>query len=69
MPKPLRSSFALDALIGETVFHLERKCAAQRIEPIDGIAGNERHPVDRLFGDKIPIDDVAEHLIDADTAP
>ena len=56
---------ALDALIGEAVFHLERKRAAQRIEPVDGIAGNQRHPVDRLLGDEVPIDDVAEHLVDA----
>src|ERR1700731_1950717 len=58
------TQLALDALIGEAVFHLEQKRAAQRVETIDGIAGHQRQLVDRLFGDEIPIDDVAEHFVD-----
>ena len=35
--------FALDAVIGESVLHFERQRAADRIEPVDRIAGNQRH--------------------------
>ena len=36
-----------------------------RVEPVDRIAGHQRHPADGVFGDEVPIDDVAEHFVDA----
>ena len=52
-------------MIGESVLHLERQRAADRVEPVDRIAGNERHPIDGVLRDEVPIDDVAEHFVDA----
>ncbi len=55
----------LDALIGEAVLHLERERAAERIESVDRIVGNERHALDGHFRDQVPVDRVAEHFVDA----
>ena len=58
------TQLAVDAVIREAVLHLDGKRATQRIEPEHGIAGHQRQLIDRLFGDKIPIDDVAEYFVD-----
>ena len=47
---------------------LDRECAAQGIEAEHGVgAGHERHGGDRRSRNQVPIDGVAERLIDAHT--
>ena len=57
--------FVLDAVVGEAVFHLERQRTADGVEPVDRIAWHQRHAADRGFRDEVPIDEIAEHLVDA----
>ena len=56
---------ALLALIGEAVLHFDADRAADGIQAEDRIVGHQRHPVDRHFRDKIPVDDVPIGLVDA----
>src|SRR4051794_14871840 len=52
----------------EAVFGLHRKRAAQGVEAEDGIrAGDQRDVGNRRFRQKIPVDGVAEWLVDAHT--
>ena len=52
-------------MIGVSILHLERESATRCVEAVDRIAGNERQLVDGLLRDQVPIDDVAEDLVDA----
>ena len=52
-------------MIGVSILHFEGERTADGVEAIDRIAGNERQPVDGVLRDQVPIDDIAEHLVDA----
>src|SRR4051812_41519436 len=56
---------ALETVESEAIFHLDGERAAERIEPEHGIAGDQVEAIDRGFRDQIPIDGVAESLVDA----
>ena len=53
-------------MVRVSVFHLESERAAGRVETVHRIAGHEGQLVDRFLRDQVPIDDIAEHLVDAD---
>ena len=53
-------------MVGEPVLHPHRQCAAQGVETKDRVGADEVHAVDREVGDQIPIDSVAERLIESD---
>ena len=57
--------FDLAAVIGETVFHVDDDGAAQRVEPIDRIGADDRDAVDGDVGNQVPVQRVAESLVDA----
>jgi hypothetical protein len=52
-------------MIGESILHLKRERAAGRVEAVNRIAGNERELIDGVLRDEVPVDDVAEDLVDA----
>ena len=56
----------LEALIGEAVLHLEADGAAQRVQAERRIVGPDVGASDRDRRDEIPVDGVAERLVDAD---
>ncbi|MBA7666427.1 hypothetical protein ES703_74508 [subsurface metagenome] len=56
----------LCAAIGETVLHQHVDGAAERIEAEGGIVGNHGDRADRRSRNQIPVDGVAERLVDAD---
>src|SRR5215831_18828942 len=57
--------FGIDAVVREAVLHLERKRTANRVEAENWIAGIKGKLTDGILWDEIPIDDVAEDLVDA----
>ena len=59
------ADLALGAPIVEAVLHLDRDRAAERVEAVDRIARRQRHAVDGVLGDEVPVHGVAEHLVDA----
>ena len=54
-------------MIGVSILHLKRECAAGRVEAVDRIAGNERELIDGILRDEVPIDDVAKDLVDTNS--
>jgi hypothetical protein len=52
-------------LEAETVLHLKRDGAAKRIEAEQRITAEHCDGPRRVRGQEIPIDDIAEHLVDA----
>src|SRR5262249_56693398 len=54
------------AAIGEAVLHLEADGAAERVETEGRIIGPDVGPPDGNVRDEVPVDSVAEGLIDAD---
>ena len=56
----------LGALIGEAVLHLEAHRAAERIEAEGRVVGPDVGAADRDGRDHVPVDGVAEGLVDAD---
>ena len=61
-------NLAFEALIGEAVFHLQIDRPAQRIEAEHRIVGPQIGAVDGVGRDQIPVDRVAERLVEADAA-
>ena len=59
------AKIGLDALPGEAVLHRHVERAAESIEAEDRVARDDRHLVDRIGGDQIPVDRVAESFVDA----
>src|SRR5262245_46635183 len=59
-------SLTLEALPGEAVLHLKGDCTAEGVETKDWIVGPDVRAIDSDLGNKIPIDRVAERLVDAD---
>ena len=49
----------------EAVLHRHVDGAAERVEPEDRVSGDDRHLVDRVLGNEVPVDGVAERLVDA----
>ena len=56
---------AFEALKGEAVLHLDGERAAERVQSEHGISGDQVQALDRGFRDQIPMDRIAERLVDA----
>ncbi len=56
--------FDLGAVVREPVLHPHRQSPAQGIEAEYRIGADEVHPVDRKLWDQIPVDRIAERLIE-----
>ena len=52
-------------MIGEAILHLDRQCAAGRIEAEQRVVRHQGHARDRHLRDQVPIHDVAERFVDA----
>ena len=55
----------LGPLIVESVLHIDRQSAADRVEPEHRVVGLHGHPGDGHFGNEIPIDDITIRFVDA----
>ena len=53
-------------VMGEAVLHLHGQRAAERVESEHGVGAFERHPLHRRIRDQVPIDRVAEGLVESD---
>ena len=64
---PERSAHGIDfgAVIAEAILHLHVDGAAERVQPESGIVGHHGDRFDRGGRDQIPVDGVAERLVDA----
>ena len=67
LPERAARQFQLAALILESVLHADRDGTAECIESVDGARADEFDPVDRDVGKQIPIDGVAERLVDTNS--
>ena len=54
------------ALEVEAVLHLDHDGATERVEAEDGIVGHDRDVADGHRGDEVPVDGIAEGLVDPD---
>src|SRR5258708_21507273 len=57
-------AFALGSGIGETVLHLDDGRATQRVQAENRIRSFERQPIDGDIGNQIPIERIAEGLVE-----
>ena len=58
--------FGLRTLIAEPVLHLHRQSAAERVQAEHGLRpGQHLHAIDCRHGNEIPIDRIAERIVDA----
>jgi hypothetical protein len=64
-PERAAAQLGLAALVVEAIFHLDRDGAAQRVEPEHRVARVDVEPLDRPVRDEVPVDRVAERLVDA----
>ena len=55
----------LGALVVEAVAHDDRHRAADRVETEHRVGADDGHAVDGVVGQEVPVDDVAERLVDA----
>ena len=55
------------AVVGEAVLHLHRDGPAERVEPEDRVRALDVDPVDRDAGEQVPVDGIAERLVEPRT--
>ena len=60
----INMKIGFEALPGEAVFHRHVESAPERVQAEDRISGDDRHLVDRVLGNQVPVDGVAERLVD-----
>jgi hypothetical protein len=57
--------FHIVAVITEAILHADGDTPTERIEAVYGARAHQLHPIDRNIRKQIPIDSVAERLVDA----
>ena len=65
-PEGAAAKVRLETLPGEAVLHRHQHRAAERIEAVCRVGGDDRRSVDRVGGDQVPVDRVAKRLVDSD---
>ena len=65
-PEGAAAKVRLETLPGEAVLHRHQHGAAERIEAVCRVGGDDRRSIDRVGGDQVPVDRVAERLVDSD---